>query len=453
MSVKSVLTACLLFMAGNIALSGQEAWSHDQENCFSIIAGRLATADGSVLFAHNEDDSGKQMMNVYNVPADPGAGTLAYKWVEFPGAKAADSFMNECGVCVCSDNCGSREDCEPGSWFYEIRTSVARYAHSAREAVEIIGRAVEEHGYQDSGRSYMVADPDEGWIVSLVKGHHWVAMRVPDDKALVIPNYQVIDKVDLSDRENFAGSADLIEYAVSRGWYDPSSGEEFSFRKAYGKPSTYESRHNIDRHRDVLAALTDGAYRYDVDTFEPMITPAHKLRVTDLTAALSIHGPEDGSGRHMENVCVDRTVVSLVFQLRKDMPRELGCLMWMCPGRPCAEAYLPVYLGVDRFPDDFGRFDTAAEAFEKHFTDYGHFRDKYPVSFYWSQFDRWKYLTEDYAGRIAERQKARDAVQAKIFKAQKPLEKKLARMIARGRNEEAARRMSEHLADCADLVR
>lgn len=213
---RSLFAAAALLMF-SMTVYGQDTYSHENENCFSIIAGRLATADGSVLFAHNEDDGGRQMLNVYNVPADPAAGTLAYKWIEFPGMKTADSFMNECGVCICSDNCGSREDCEPGEWLYEIRTSVARYAKTAREGVDIIGRAIEEHGYQDAGRSYMIADPDEGWIVSVVKGHHWAAMRVPDDKVLLIPNYHVIDRVDLSDRENFAGSPDLVEYAVGRG--------------------------------------------------------------------------------------------------------------------------------------------------------------------------------------------------------------------------------------------
>ena len=35
------------------------------ENCFAIIAGKGTTVDGSVLFGHNEDDSGEQMLNVY----------------------------------------------------------------------------------------------------------------------------------------------------------------------------------------------------------------------------------------------------------------------------------------------------------------------------------------------------------------------------------------------------
>lgn len=444
MSRKVIMAALFAFMSINV--SGQTA---EEENCFSILAGRLTTTDGSILFAHNEDDKGEQMMNVYNVPADPEGGTLGYKWIEFPGMKVADCFMNEKGVCICSDSCGSREDCEPGSWLYELRTYVARHAGTAREAMEMIGRAVEKYGYHDSGRSYMVADANEGWIVSVVKGHHWVAMRVPDDKVLVIPNYYVIDRVDMADRDNFAGSADLVDYAITRGWYDPARDGEFSFRKSYGRPSSFTSAHNIDRHKAVLAALTGGAYDYDVRTVEPMITPSRKLQVSDLTAALSLHGEDDGSGRHMENVCLDRTVVSLVFQLRRDMPRECGCLMWMCPGRPCAEAYLPVYLGASGLPADFSRYTDASEAFDRHFTDAGDFRTNHPVSFYWSQADRWQYLSEDYAGRIAQRQKERDADQARINAAQARLDRKLVKMSP----EKASRKMSALIDRCASLVR
>ena len=98
-----------------------------------------------------------------------------------------------------------------------MRINVAKYARSAREAVKIIGEAVEQFGYKGSGRTYSVADPEEGWIVSVVKGRHWVAQRVPDDKVMAIPNYYTITKVDLEDTENFMGSKDIVDYAISRG--------------------------------------------------------------------------------------------------------------------------------------------------------------------------------------------------------------------------------------------
>ena len=37
-------------------------------SCFSVLAGKNATTDGSVMFAHNEDDWGDRMVNFYKVP-------------------------------------------------------------------------------------------------------------------------------------------------------------------------------------------------------------------------------------------------------------------------------------------------------------------------------------------------------------------------------------------------
>ena len=78
------------------------------DNCFSVIAGRQATVDGSVLMAHNEDESGEQMLNIYVVPAS--AQNLRYIWCEFPGMEVADVYMNQFGVSIASNGCPSRED-------------------------------------------------------------------------------------------------------------------------------------------------------------------------------------------------------------------------------------------------------------------------------------------------------------------------------------------------------
>ena len=89
--------------------------------CFGIIAGRNATTDGYVYLGHNEDQWGEQMLNIYNVPANEDRS--ACLWFEFPGQKSGDSFINEYGVCISSDQCLSREDSAEGSLVYEIRTT------------------------------------------------------------------------------------------------------------------------------------------------------------------------------------------------------------------------------------------------------------------------------------------------------------------------------------------
>ena len=204
--------------------------------CFGILAGRNATTDGYVYLGHNEDQFGQKMLNIYHVPANP--DRCAYLWFEFPGQAAGDSYANEYGVCLASNQCRSREDKAQGSLIYEIRTTAIQKARSAREAVHIIGSLVSQFGYADSGRSYLVADQKEGWIVAVVKGHHWVAQRVPDDEIATIPNYYTIGEINLKDTLNYLGSKDIVSYARKRGWYKPRRDGAFNFRLAYADPKT-----------------------------------------------------------------------------------------------------------------------------------------------------------------------------------------------------------------------
>ena len=156
------------------------------ENCFAIIAGKNTTVDGSVLFAHNEDDSGEQMLNVYIVPAgtqpavtDGGLKIPAsiangytdkhgnrknhlngkFFWLEFPGMSVADAAMNQWGVAIASDGCRSREDKDDftdGGILYDVRMDVAKYATSARDAVRII--VIAQYGEDAAKLAFQYAD-------------------------------------------------------------------------------------------------------------------------------------------------------------------------------------------------------------------------------------------------------------------------------------------------------
>ena len=369
-----LLAACLLASA-----------AAQDYNCFSVIAGRDATVDGSVLMAHNEDDSGEQMLNIYVVPA--GEKSLRYIWCEFPGMEVSDVLMNQFGVSIASNGCPSRED--KGEFtgegvLYEIRLSVAKFAHNAREAVALIGSMVEVFGYKGSGRSYIVADPNEGWVVSVVKGKHWVAQRVPDDKVMTIPNYYVIGAIDLDDEENFAGSEDIVEYAVSRGWYDPARDGEFNFAKAYSSEASVKSDNNIMRHRQ--------AWNYFFGSERPgefASVPAKKVSLRDMMNVLAIHSGPDAEGHLVNSICNDHTVLSTIFLLRPKMGFESGCVMWNAMGHPCSEVFVPWYAGVTRAPEGFGRFKTAEEAEKKHMSDSKDKRKNYPDHFYWKYADGW----------------------------------------------------------------
>lgn len=332
--------------------------------CFGIIAGRNATTDGYVYLGHNEDQHGETMLNIYHVPAND--ARCAYLWFEFPGQAAGDSYANEYGVSIASNQCLSREDKARGGMVYEIRTTAIQHARSAREAVHIIGSLVERYGYADSGRSYLVADQREGWIVAVVRGRHWVAQRVPDDEIATIPNYYTIGEIHLKDTVNFLGSKDLVKYARKRGWYHPKMDGNFNFRRAYAHPETLTDRHNCDRH-----ALAQERFFGDFQAETFSRKPAQKFHRRHLSQLLT-----------EPPIRNDATALTTVFTMNPSFPPEKGTVVWVgFPGQDAAsQSQWTVFM---RVPESCHRYATADEALERHFTDVGNYRERWPGHFYW----------------------------------------------------------------------
>ena len=61
------------------------------------------------------------------------------------------------------------------------------YINSARQGVQRLGQIVEKKGAVEAD-GVIFADKDIIWYMEIVTGHQWAAVRVPKDKAAVIPN-------------------------------------------------------------------------------------------------------------------------------------------------------------------------------------------------------------------------------------------------------------------------
>lgn len=214
-----------------------------------------------------------------------------------------------------------------------------------------------------------------------MQGRHWVAQRVPDDMVVTIPNYYVIGEIDLSDTVNFAGSPDIVEYAVSRGWYDPAKDGKFNFRLAYSTEKSLKSDHNSGRHTRVQNLLFGSAVMgRDVKFARKPLEP---VTIEKLMEALSL--PE---------VSNNTTILSSVFHLRNWLEPKRGCVVWNAMGHPDVQLFEPWTL-ESPIPDNCHRFKTAREAEEKHMSDSKNKRQNYPDSFYWQYVDDWKTKTKD----------------------------------------------------------
>ena len=210
--------------------------------CTSLLVGKDATVDGSVLAAMNSDGGTVGWLDIEPRAKHPPDETIPiYRdWrgqkrniaAQVPEVKETFQylgtdylpFMNEHQVAMVFNACRSRRLLKAPSdscisHFQLMRIALAR-ARTAREAIEVMGGLVEKYGLVDigpfpSGKNIGVTDPNEAWWVQLPGGHQWVAQRVPDDAFSVNANRFRVGAVDLSDKRNYMGSSHLISCAIA----------------------------------------------------------------------------------------------------------------------------------------------------------------------------------------------------------------------------------------------
>ncbi len=373
--------------------------------CFAVIVGKDASTDGSVLFGHLEQNGGLRNLSYRYVPRiqyEPGdvvqlrrGGTwpqpeeaYAFRWTSNIGTEFADGYFNEWGVAVASDACATREDSyeelvergqiTDGGIGYKLRRLIAQRSRTAREGVEVATELLNHFGYASSGRTYVIADADEAWVLGVAAGKNWIAQRVPDDGIVLLPNVHIIGaEADLSDTENVIASEGLVDYAISRGWYDPDSGEPFSFREAFNRPAregSFMDENGVDPRQWFSQSLVKGELiELPADGQLPFaLYPDRKFDVMDVTNIIRSHGhiegqdpdmtlsyrlgmeegvsPHDRDGGGSGQICSGTSQELVVYQLRNWMPTEIGSVGWRTTAAPCGSVLVPWYAGINKTP-------------------------------------------------------------------------------------------------------
>ena len=355
--------------------------SDNDLNCFSVLVGKKASNDGSVFFAHNEDDEGQNFVNLHKVPRinhRPGekqifvdaldsinevSETYGYLWIS-GSAYNEEQYLNEWGVAITSDGGRSKVINGEARIQHNLRRIVIERARTAREAVKIAGTLVQRYGYTKSGRDYLIVDPNEAWVFEVTFSKHWIAKRLPDDEVAIIPNYYVIDDFDMADTLNYLSSPDIKEYAINTGWYNPKIDGSFNFRKIYGRKDRQEALFNIARKWVILNKLSERQYNLNED-FPFSFKPKHKLSIQDLMEVMRNHYENTQFAKsyykgcpHSDNidtlsVCNGLNDYSCITQLRNWLPADIGNIMWFAPRYPCIQPFIPWYYGINKILSDY----------------------------------------------------------------------------------------------------
>jgi dipeptidase len=186
--------------------------------CTTILVGKNASADGSVMVSHSDDGLGDgRLIYVPAMDHPPGAMRPVYyahcalgympQWgasesqrlvtaergpgYNTPGVPpsvpigyipqvahtyayfdANYGIMNEHQLSIgeCTDLAKVDPLPEPGKrMFYsaELSRVALERCRTAREAVLLMGQLIEQYGYYGTGETLLVADPNEGWVMEM----------------------------------------------------------------------------------------------------------------------------------------------------------------------------------------------------------------------------------------------------------------------------------------------
>ncbi len=292
-----------------LALLVAVAVAEPVDACTTVMAGRRATADGSVLMASSCDGDVMGVMYVMPAQTYPPGTELPMYW-NLPRPKTYQEYqanlrkgydlvgriptaetyrsiilggnlesmttggLNEFGLSIAIEFLPMRAGlaCDRGvvgpnsnHWTTSLIANGLLRAKTAREAIAVIGAMIDKYGFlyyraPDAGVALPIADAKETWLMEIFgpgkdwtpgsgkPGGVWCAQRIPDGEVGCSANRSRIGKLNLDDRDHFLASKNIFSLAQELGFWSPD--EPFVWYQVYGGPG---SRYNSLREWRALS--------------------------------------------------------------------------------------------------------------------------------------------------------------------------------------------------------
>lgn len=389
-------------LMGLMALAPIEALA-----CTSLIAGRDATTDGSVMITYAAD-SHTLYGELYSNPGGrhaKGEMRKIFDWDsgrylgEIPQPEVTYSTignMNEHGLTISESTWGGRPELADTTGLIDYGSLIyitLERARTPREAIKIMTDLVAEYGYASEGESFSIADANEAWIMEMIgkggkeKGAVWVARRIPDDCISGHANHSRIHQFPLDDKENCLYSPDVIDFARKQGYYEGSD-EDFSFSRAYAILDKTATRGCDGRVWSYYNRFTPGMDRYlpwimqaEGEVLPLWVKPEKKVSLNDMKWAMRDHfegtpmdmtddigaGPYkvpyrwrpmtfkvDGKEYINERaIGTQQTGFSFVSQMNSSHPDLMRGILWFGVDDTNTCVYVPIYNCVTTVPHEF----------------------------------------------------------------------------------------------------
>ncbi|MEG0464529.1 C69 family dipeptidase [Bacteroides sp.] len=318
------ITTLVLFLVG-ISLTSQAQTPYQEmpvlhpESCTSIMVGKKASTDGSVITSHTCDSYYRTWLNIepgrtydkdttLNIYQDrlhteftDDATGLKFKGT-IPQAHTTFSFLDTAYPCLNEKQLGMgettisgrKELVNPKGMFMieELAKVALQRCTTARQAITLMGELIEKYGYSDWGECLTIADPQEVWIFEVFGegkeniGGVWAAVRIPDEEVSVSANISRIGILNLKDQNNYMASKNVFDVARKLGFWDGK--EPFKFWKAYSGGNYFGEKKSFSiREFFVLNTLAPSLkLSYEAEELPLSVKPEKLVSAADISKLL-----------------------------------------------------------------------------------------------------------------------------------------------------------------------
>lgn len=288
-------------------------------SCTSIMVGKNASADGSVITSHTCDSWYRTWFNIVQSKdwkekdsvaifdgrmhtQSPSDSTKMYLKGKIPQVKHTFRFLdsaypclNEKQVAMGETTISGKDTLEnPNGMFKieELQRIALQRASTAKEAIKIMGDLIKQYGYGDAGECLTIADKEEVWIFEVFGegkdkiGGVWAAQRIPDDDIAVSANISRISKINKKDKKNFMFSDNIFDVAKRLGLWDGK--EEFCFWKVFSGGNYFGEKKNYSvREHYIMSYLAPSLNLSDtVEELPLSVKPDKKVSVEEVISLL-----------------------------------------------------------------------------------------------------------------------------------------------------------------------
>lgn len=242
---------------------------------------------------------------------------------------------------------------------------------SVRESIDLIENIMENFG-SALPNIMLMADQKECWIVEFYTGHHWAALKLPEDKVSVFGNGFMLDTEYANvNKEDFRHSKGLFEFIENSGCcvkYDGNISLCRSIRGQYYNNDYSQVRCYMGMK--VLAPSTCPD-KYNVDTFYPLLySPDKKVSLKDVFELYryryegSEFCPEETGKDNVRLIASEATYSVHAIEILHDMPAEMSAIAWTCFSNAEHSVFLPYLSMLTKTAKEFCYVDKNSEIYK-----------------------------------------------------------------------------------------